>query len=133
MSLCQNGISYAENLLLIKERDRKSNGKDKQRGSENRDDNNSGTEREISDDSDKMEVDAEDERSDSEKTTKVCDRLSFLETSVLSVVTLLSIATQVINKEKDATKDLRLCMKLGEGKHPKTSEKVKGWFCKFCL
>ena len=85
-----------------------------------------------------MEVDAEDERMDAEKTTKVCP---FLEMKIV-FVTLLRIAMYQIvnkdnkdmdNKEKDPTKDLRLCMKLGEGKHPKTGEVVKGWFCKFCL
>jgi hypothetical protein len=63
---------------LIKERDQKSKGKGKQRGSENIFDNNE-TEGEIGESSDnsedRMEVDGEDERKDSEKTAKVC--LSF--------------------------------------------------------
>ena len=70
---------------MTKERAPKNKGKEKQRGSENRDDSSNDTEHEISDDSDKMDVDDEDKRRDLEKTTKVC--LSW------RVVTLLSIAT----------------------------------------
>ena len=61
-------------------------GKGKQRRSENSDEE---AESESSKNSDKMEVDTEDERTDAEKTTKVCP---FLEMKIV-FVTLLSIAT----------------------------------------
>lgn len=36
-------------------------------------------------------------------------------------------------KEKDATKDIRLCGKTDTGVHPTKKKTVKGWYCRFCL
>jgi hypothetical protein len=50
-----------------------------------------------------------------------------------SYVATLTQEQKNTTKPKDATKDLRLCMKEGIGTHPKSGEKTKGWHCKFCL
>jgi homospermidine synthase len=50
-------------------------------------------------------------------------------------VTNIATTHKTVNKPtRDcATKDLRLCMKAGEGKHAKTGLNVNGWYCKYCL
>jgi hypothetical protein len=35
--------------------------------------------------------------------------------------------------QKDLTKDIHLCRKIGNSIHPIKKKTVKGWHCKFCL